>query len=115
MQIILSNDAEIYKEFKGAIAENFALLELLSIKNGDIPYYWTSGNKAEVDFVWQLKDKIIPIEVKAGESIGSRSLILYRQKYKPEIALKLSMKNLYVQDGIMNIPLYFIWNLEQLV
>ncbi len=113
--IILSNDADIYKEFKGAIAENFALLELLSIKNGDIPYYWTSGNKAEVDFVWQLKDKIIPIEVKAGESIGSRSLILYRQKYKPEIALKLSMKNLYVQDGIMNIPLYFIWNLEQLV
>ena len=113
--IILSNDTDVYKEFKGAIAENFALLELLSIKNGDIPYYWTSGNKAEVDFVWQLKDKIIPIEVKSGESIGSRSLILYRQKYKPEIALKLSMKNLDVQDGIMNIPLYFIWNLEQLV
>ncbi len=113
--IILANDINVYKEFKGAMAENFALLELLSLKNGNIPYYWTSGNTAEVDFVWQFKDKIIPIEVKAGENIGSRSLILYRQKYKPELALKFSLKNLDIQDGFMNVPLYLIWNLEQFI
>ncbi len=113
--IILSNNIEIYKEFKGAIAENFVLLELISLKNGDIPYYWTSGNKAEVDFIWQLKDKIIPIEVKSGEIIASRSLTLYRQKYKPEIALKFSMKNLSIQEGISNIPLYLIWNLKKFI
>lgn len=38
---IISNDENLYKEFKGAMAENFVLLELLSI-NENIPYYWTS-------------------------------------------------------------------------
>lgn len=108
--IILTDNKEIYKEFKGALAENFVLLELLAL-NGDTPYYWTSGNTAEVDFVWQLKDKIIPFEVKAGENINSRSLYLYRQKYNPSIAIKTSIKNLDKQDGLINLPLYLLWNL----
>ena len=112
--IILSNDSQIYTEFKGAMAENFVLLELISL-NDDIPFYWTSGNTAEVDFVWQLKDKIIPIEVKSGENIGSRSLTLYRQKYNPSVALKISMKNLDIQDRIINVPLYLLWNLKNYI
>ena len=110
--IILSDNNDIYKEFKGALAENFVLLELLSL-NQDTPYYWTSGNTAEVDFVWQFKDKVIPFEVKSGNNIGSRSLLVYREKYKPEIAIKTSMKNVDIQDGIFNIPLYLLWNLEK--
>ena len=108
--IILSDNNDIYREFKEAIAENFVLLELLSL-NQDSPYYWTSGNTAEVDFVWQFKDKVIPFEVKSGNNIGSRSLLVYREKYKPEIAIKTSMKNVDIQDGIFNIPLYLLWNL----
>ena len=108
--IILSDNNDIYREFKGAIAENFVLLELLSL-NQYSPYYWTSGNTAEVDFVWQFKDKVIPFEVKSGNNIGSRSLLVYREKYKPEIAIKTSMKNVDIQDGIFNIPLYLLWNL----
>ncbi len=112
--IILSNDTQIYTEFKGAMAENFVLLELISLNN-DTPFYWTSGNTAEVDFIWQLKDKIIPIEVKSGENLGSRSLTLYRQKYQPKISLKVSMKGLNIQENIINIPLYLLWNLKKLV
>ena len=112
--IILSNDSQIYTEFKGAMAENFVLLELISL-NDDIPFYWTSGNTAEVDFVWQLKDKIIPIEVKSGENIGSRSLTLYRQKYNPPLALKISMKSLDMQNKIINVPLYLLWNLKNYI
>ena len=110
--VILLDNKEIYKEFKGAIAENFVLLELLSL-NKEVPFYWTSGNTAEVDFIWQLKDKVIPFEVKSGENIGSRSLTLYRQKYNPEISVKTSMKNVDVQDGVINIPLYLLWNLKK--
>lgn len=112
--IILSDNKEIYKEFKGAIAENFVLLELNSI-NGEIPYYWTSGNTAEVDFIWQLNDKIIPIEVKSGENLSARSLTIYKQKYNPDIAIKVSMKNLEKQEKIINVPLYLLWNIEKII
>lgn len=112
--IILSDNKEIYKEFKGAIAENFVLLELNSI-NGEIPYYWTSGNTAEVDFIWQLNDQIIPIEVKSGENLSARSLTIYRQKYNPDIAIKVSMKNLEKQEKTINVPLYLLWNIEKII
>ena len=110
--IVLEDDKEIYKEFKGALAENFTLLELLAI-NGENPYYWISGNQAEVDFVWQYKGKAIPIEVKSGENLGSRSLTLYRKKYEPEVAVKTSLKNVELQDGLIHIPLYLLWNLKR--
>ncbi len=112
--IILGDNTDIYKEFKGTLAENYVLLELLSINN-DTPFYWTSGNTAEVDFVFQFKDKIIPLEVKSGENLGSRSLTLYRQKYAPELSIKTSLKNVDIQNGIMNIPLYMLWNLKKYI
>lgn len=112
--IILTDNNEIYKEFKGALAENFVLTELISL-NGETPFYWTSGNTAEVDFIWQLKEKIIPFEVKSGENLGARSLTLYRQKYNPEISIKTSMRNVDIQEGIINIPLYLLWNLKQYI
>lgn len=112
--IILSENTEIYKEFKGAISENFVLLELLSLNN-DVAYYWSSGNSAEVDFVWQLKEKIIPFEVKSGNNINSRSLSVYKEKYKPDISVKTSLKNFNKQEDTFNIPLYLLWNLKNLV
>lgn len=111
---ILTENHEIYKEFKGALAENYVLLELMSLNNEN-PYYWTSGNTAEVDFVWQLKEKIIPFEVKSGKNLNSRSLSVYREKYKPEIAVKTSIRNVDVQDGILNIPLYLLWDFKKYI
>ena len=112
--VILLDNNEIYKEFKGAMAENFVLLELINI-NSNVPYYWSSGNTAEVDFVWQLREKIIPFEVKSGTVLNSRSLSIYMDKYKPEIAVKTSMKNISLNDNIVNIPLYLLWNLDEYI
>lgn len=113
-EVILSDDNEIYKEFKGALAENFVLLELISL-TGDSPYYWTSGNTAEVDFVWQNESLIIPIEVKSGSNTKSRSLSIYREKYSPKISIRTSVKNIDRQDGLLNIPLYLLWNLKEII
>ena len=112
--IILDDSKEEYKEFKGAMAENFVLLELNSMKYDNL-YYWTSGNTAEVDFVWQFKDNIIPIEVKSGTVLTSRSLTLYRQKYKPDMALKVSMKNYEEHGNLINVPLYLLWNIKEIL
>ena len=95
--------SRLFTEFKGAIIENY-ILQSLAAQFDDLPRYWTSGNSAEVDFVIQYKNEIIPIEVKSDENIKSRSLQMYHQKYNPKLRIRFSLKNLSYQDGLLNIP-----------
>ncbi|WP_367172541.1 DUF4143 domain-containing protein [Desulfobacula sp.] len=41
---------------------------------GAFVYYWRTNNGAEVDFVIEYQDKLIPIEVKGGVQIKKQSL-----------------------------------------
>ena len=63
-----------YTEFKGAMAENAVLQSILPFMDDQKPYYWTSPGTAEVEFVIQWDDEIIPVEVKAEENISGSSL-----------------------------------------
>jgi len=103
-----------YSEFKGALTENYVLAELVNLR-GEVPYYWKSGNMAEVDFVAQFDENIVPIEVKASTNVKSRSLGVYRNKYAPEVSVRTSMLNLKIDEGLLNIPLYMIWAIEKLM
>jgi len=107
-------DSALYTEFKGAMTENFVLNELINL-HGEVPFYWKSGNTAEVDFIVQLEERIFPIEVKASTNVKSRSLGVYREKYKPEISIRSSLKDFKTDEGLLNIPLYLIWNVEKFV
>ena len=50
-------------------------------------YYWTAENAtAEIDFVVQHQNEIIPIEVKAEENLKSKSLKVYQDKFAPKQA-----------------------------
>jgi predicted AAA+ superfamily ATPase len=71
-----------------------------------LPRYWTSGNQAEVDFLLQYKNEIIPVEVKSDENIRSKSLSVYRKTFSPRISVRYSLRNLKQEDGIINIPLF---------
>jgi uncharacterized protein len=90
-------------EFKGAITENYILQSLVS-QMQDTPCYWSSGNTAEVDFIIQHQNHLIPVEVKSDENVRSRSLTIYQQKYNPVLRIRYSLKNLSFQDGLLNIP-----------
>ena len=103
---ILSN-LEIDNTFIGAIAENYVAVALAT--NGYPLYYWQSDNSAEVDFVIQKDDLVIPIEVKAGKNTKSRSLSVYREKYKPEYAIRISTKNFGFENGIKSVPVYSVF------
>ncbi len=107
-------ESPLYAEFKGAMTENYVLNELVNLK-GEIPYYWKSGNTAEVDFIAQFEERIMPIEVKASVNVKSRSLGVYREKYNPEVSVRISLLNLKMDGGLLNIPLYLIWNIEKLI
>ena len=68
-----------YTEFKGAMAENAVLQSFMPLLNNQVPYYWTSDRKAEVEFVLQWGDQIIPVEVKAEQNINGNSLSEYKK------------------------------------
>ncbi len=104
---VLLETTSTYKEFKGALTENYVLNELVSV-SGESAYYWTSGNLAEVDFIMQRGRHIVPIEVKAGRSVKSRSLAEYRKRYAPEVAVKTSLREEVSDGGLVTLPLYVI-------
>ncbi|MDR2568928.1 MAG: ATP-binding protein [Oscillospiraceae bacterium] len=108
---ILDN-IRIFEEFKGALTEQFALSELAVKDFIRSIYYWTSGATAEVDFVFADSKSIYPIEVKAGENLTARSLKVYRERYAPGLAIRTSLSNLRLDEGLLNIPLYALFNLE---
>lgn len=102
-ETILSSSAG-YTEFKGALTEN-AVLQSLVAQNDVMPYYWSSGNKSEIDFVLQIKSDIIPIEVKSETRISGKSLSVYSNKYTPSYRIRLSMNNLKENDGLVSCPI----------
>lgn len=100
-ELTFQKDA-IFDEFNGLMAEQYTLQELA----GRDLYYWASEANAEVDFVGQYGSHIIPIEVKSGENVKAKSLRIYREKYSPALAVRMSLKDLSLDDGLLNIPLY---------
>ena len=114
--IAFNEGNRLFTEFKGALSENFVLQSLVD-KYEAIPRYWTSGGRAEVDFIIQRGNDIIPIEVKANQNINSRSLALYGQKYEAltKIRLRFSLRNLKKDGTLLNIPLFMIDNINKLI
>jgi predicted AAA+ superfamily ATPase len=104
----------LFTEFKGALSENYILQHLVASFEGT-PRYWTSGSQAEVDFIIQVKNEIIPIEVKSDENIRSKSLAVYNDLYQPPVRIRYSLKNLKKDDGLINIPLFMVDYTEKLL
>lgn len=93
-----------YTEFKGAMAENAVLQSIMPLMDNQTPYYWTSPGTAEVEFVIQWNNEIIPIEVKAEENISGNSLSVYAKKYSPRYRMRFSMLNLQYNNGLLSSP-----------
>ena len=93
-----------YTEFKGAMAENAVLQSVMPFMDDQKPYYWTSIGTAEVEFVIQWDDEIIPVEVKAEENISGNSLAVYTKTYEPRHRMRYSMLNLQYNCGLLSCP-----------
>jgi predicted AAA+ superfamily ATPase len=69
--------------FRGKLAEQFVAQELLASQGNEI-FYWSRNSRSsssEVDFVIELDNKIIPLEVKSGKGGSLRSLHFMLEKY----------------------------------
>lgn len=104
---VIVNKTDLFGEFKGRLAENFALQQLRTAGLNPI-CYWTSEATAEVDFIIQDENAIVPVEIKSGLNLNARSLKVYREKYRPNISVRSSLQNLKTENGLLNIPLYLL-------
>ncbi len=106
-QMLVGNN--VFREFKGAFTEQYVLEQLVAM--GIMPYYWSRENTpAEIDFVVQTDERVIPIEVKAEENVKARSMSEYIKTH-PQYSLKglrISMLGYKDQEWMENIPLYAI-------
>jgi predicted AAA+ superfamily ATPase len=82
--------------------------QLLLNEDNDI-YYWTNEHStAEVDFVIQNEDEIIPVEVKSGTNTKSASFKFFCEKYQLAKAIRASLNDYKQEEWMVNIPLYAI-------
>lgn len=106
---ILLNKNQILVEHKGAMTEQFVAQEL---KIRHELYYWSAENgTSELDFLLQIEDKLIPIEVKAEENLRAKSLRVYVEKYNSKSSIRTSMSFYRVDDWLVNIPLYAVFTI----
>ena len=104
----------LFTEFRGVLTENYVLQSLIR-QFGNEVFYWSSGNQAELEFMFENNSRIIPVEVKSALSIKSKSLSEYRKKYLPELSLRFSLKNLEKNKDLINLPLYLSDWLNRLI
>lgn len=115
--LAFEDEHALFSEFKGAFAENFTLQALLP-RLDVMPRYWAVDNPHyEVDFLLQVKNDVLPLEVKSGENVKSKSLRAYMNKFgaTTPVRLRVSLLNLAFDGGLLNIPLYLASNTIELV
>jgi predicted AAA+ superfamily ATPase len=113
--LLLKDDFEVIN--KGSIAELFVGLELLKSSDAyekTALYYWhreAKNSKAEVDYVVQRQDRIVPVEVKAGTKGAMQSLYLFMDEKKSSFGVRLSLENFAEYDRVKVLPLYAASNI----
>ena len=107
-QDVLLDGNELFKEFKGALTEQYVLQQLKTLKDVST-YYWTAERAtAEVDFVIDNGIDVIPIEVKAETNLQAKSLKVYHEKFKPRLSIRTSMADYKKEDWLLNLPLWAV-------
>lgn len=102
---------------RGAIAETFVGTELVKAASCYDPqplYCWhreKAGSNAEVDYVVQVGQEILPIEVKSGTKGSMQSMRVFLQSKGLTKGIRTSMENFGAFDDVRIYPLYAIRNI----
>ena len=105
----LTAGPKIFSEFNGALTENYVAQQIFSSREKKELFYWRSENVAEVDFVESNKQRILPLEVKAGINPRSKSLKVFGKKYSVNPLYRTNLLNFHQSDSVINIPLYAMY------
>ena len=81
-------------------------------------YYWTdSTSRSEIDFIAQISNMIVPVEVKASINLKAKSLHNFIRNNNTQKAVRTSLAQFKINDGgiIYDIPLWAIDGMEKIV
>jgi predicted AAA+ superfamily ATPase len=121
--------SDILDAWRGKIAEQVVAQELLALDSrvSNQRNFWVrnkDNSTAEVDFVVQHDNKVIPIEVKSGHSSRLKSLHLFMEEAPHDIAVRVwskpfSIEQVSTKTGkkfrLINLPFYYIGILEKVL
>lgn len=93
----------------GVIAEQYALSELHMNKSVGELYFWISSATAKVDFVYEGDGEVIPVDVQTSPHTKAQSSRVFKQRYDNQTSVRISTDDMFVDKGMVNIPLYGIW------
>jgi predicted AAA+ superfamily ATPase len=100
--------------FKGQLNENY-VLQQLTCKLDYKPNYFARSNDFEIDFIAQIDNEIIPIEVKSGLGKKATSFKRYIAQHNPKTSVRFSTNHYIVDEKITNIPLPYASKLLELI
>ena len=111
---LISGD-DFFKQYKGALTEQFILQQLQLMEETEIHYWSPDTGIAEVDFVLQSSGQIIPIEVKAEQNLRAKSLVEFIKRYAPSMVIRTSMAPYERGEKVVDLPLFAISLLPELI
>ena len=99
-----------YEINNGALFENFIAQELVSMNIQ--PYYFKNKNIAEIDFLIEYDNQVIPLEIKSGKDYKIHKALdnlLNTREYSIKKAYILSPSNIEIDDKNIYLPIYMTW------
>lgn len=130
----LRSVSEISMINSGGMAEQLAGQLLRSISPAYVPpslYYWQRGKKgaeAEIDYIIQHENQVIPLEVKAGTTGTLKSLHQFMKEKKKKTAIRINsdiprLGPIHVKDpfgfsikyNLLSLPFYLLGQLHRLI
>jgi predicted AAA+ superfamily ATPase len=129
-QLVMNSPLELAG--RGVLAEQFVGQQLLHSKPGYVSpslYFWQppkSEGQAEVDFLFESGNRVIPVEVKSGVRGSMKSLHSYVLQKEATLAVRISAEVPSLEERtaslkekgqpfrLLNIPFYLVGQLERL-
>ncbi len=121
--------SDIMDAWRGNVAEQIVAQELLAMdyRVSHKRNFWVRdkhGSDAEIDFVIQYDNKVIPIEVKSGNNAKLRSLHIFMDGVSHNLAVRvwsnpLSIDEVVTPNGklfkLINLPFYYVGMVEKVL
>lgn len=98
-------DNVILKTAKGGIYEALVCDILYKNKHKDLFFYRNESGTAELEFLFNGQDGVVPLEVKAGRS-GTKTLNNILKKEDIKLGYKISAQNVGISEKKITLPLY---------
>lgn len=117
---ITFNDFTFAQVNSGVLAEQFVGQELLAYSDCYMDphlFFWQTekSGSAEVDYVLNYFEKVIPVEVKAGKSGRLASLNQFLERKSAPIGVHISTNQLSFKNKVLSVPLYMVSEIPRLL